>query len=159
MGASADITLMPFTQLIYYSRNKSARMSGRPLLEMLRGIMSVSRRNNERDGITGFLIYDGTWFIQILEGEPASVARTYERIRGDGRHGEVSLSSMREVRRRSFPRWSMAAALRTLDHREIFLRHGISNAIDPTRLAAPTILALAMDLQDLSPAPAADAAG
>lgn len=120
------------------------------MLDMLRSILSASRRNNERDGITGFLLCDGTWFIQILEGEPASVARTYERIRGDDRHGAVSLSSMREIRRRSFPRWSMAAALRTLDHREIFLRHGISDAIDPTRLSAPTILALAMDLQDLT---------
>ena len=147
---------MPFTQLIYYSRNRSAPKSGQPMLAVLRSILSASRRNNERDGITGFLICDGPWFIQILEGEPEPVARAYERIRGDTRHGDVSLSSMRAIKRRGFPRWSMAAALRTLDHREIFLRHGISDAIDPTRLSASTILALANDLQGLSTAPATE---
>jgi hypothetical protein len=54
--------------------------------------------------------------------------------------------AQREVRTRSFPQWSMGGALRSLEQQEIFLRHGIVDSLDPTKLAAGTILALATDL-------------
>ena len=57
-------------QLIYYSRN-TVPGGDRAMLMNLRNIVSASQRNNTRDGITGFLIFDKTWFIQILEGNRA----------------------------------------------------------------------------------------
>ena len=54
-----------------------------------------------RDEVTGFLIFDQSWFFQILEGERARVLSTYERIQKDPRHGDVTLMSMRDVRERS----------------------------------------------------------
>lgn len=55
-------------QLVYYSRN-TVPGGDRAMLTNLREIVSVSQRNNSRDGVTGFLIFDKTWFIQVLEGE------------------------------------------------------------------------------------------
>lgn len=139
---------MSVIQLVYSSRNHAAAEPDRSQLELLRSILAVSRRNNARDGITGFLLFDRAWFFQILEGERQSVTASYGRIEKDPRHSEVRLMSTRDIRRRSFPRWSMGAALRTLDQQEIYLRHGICGALDPNRVTAPTILSLAMDLQD-----------
>lgn len=138
---------MPFTQLTYHSRNL-AQASGGGLLAALRDILAVSQRNNARDAITGYLIGDRDWFAQILEGEADKVRATYNRIQSDPRHGQVTLVSRREIRARSFPQWSMGGALRTPETEEIFLRHGAAGAFDPRRLSAPSILAVAMDLQD-----------
>ena len=138
---------MSLTQLVYCSRNKAAGPE-RPQLELLRSVLSASQRNNTRDALTGFLLLDRAWFFQILEGERAPLMATYERIQRDPRHTDITLMSMRDIRARSFPRWSMGGVMRNLDQREIFLRHGIGDRIDPSRVMSATILALAMDLQD-----------
>ncbi len=139
---------MSLTQLVYYSRNRAVAGTDCSHLDLLRTILSASRRNNARDDVTGFLLFDRTWFFQVLEGERPRVIPTYDRIQKDQRHGEVTLMSMRDVRRRSFPRWSMGGAMRSLEQQEIYLRHGVSGALDPARIMAPGVVALAMDLQD-----------
>ena len=133
------------TQLIYYSRNTTPG-GDREMLAQLREILSKSQANNGRDNVTGYLIFDKTWFVQILEGERETVQATYNRIAGDSRHGAVTVLDLREVKSRQFPSWSMGGALRTLDVQEIFLEHGIGGPIDPTRLNAQKVVDLALDL-------------
>lgn len=77
--------------------------------EEISDILGASRRNNERTGVTGLLLYNGRRFLQALEGEQAAVDETYHRIKGDARHRSVSLISSREIEARMFPDWSMAA--------------------------------------------------
>lgn len=43
----------------------------------------------------------------------------------------------------------MGLISRSTDNEEVFLRHGIGSDFDPMRLTAPSIVALAMDLQDV----------
>lgn len=71
-------------------------------------ILSISRRNNARAGVTGLLYTDGTRFLQVLEGEPAAIDATLGRIRGDARHQAVVVLSDRTIQRREFGHWSMA---------------------------------------------------
>lgn len=71
-------------------------------------ILRVSRRNNERAGITGLLYCDGRRFLQALEGEPPAVEAAFERIRRDVRHRAVVVLSRREVAAREFGPWAMA---------------------------------------------------
>jgi hypothetical protein len=134
-------------QLVYYSRN-TVTGDDRALLGQLREIVSVSRRNNQRDGITGYLIFDKTWFMQILEGEQECIFSTYRRIEKDTRHGKVTLLQTRPIAARQFPNWTMGGSMRSLDVQEIYVRHGIGGAVDPTKLKGATILALALDLQE-----------
>lgn len=72
-------------------------------------ILSASRRNNGAAGVTGLLLYDGYRFLQALEGEPAMVSRTFDRIKADPRHRAVVMLSSRDVAGRSFGEWAMAA--------------------------------------------------
>lgn len=76
-------------QLVYYSRN-TVQGGDRAMLINLREIVSASQRNNSRDGVTGFLIFDKTWFVQILEGDKAQVTETYTRIARDTRHSAAT---------------------------------------------------------------------
>jgi hypothetical protein len=137
---------MPVTQLTYLSRNTIAG-NGAALDEQLNRILEVSRHNNRRDGITGYLVSDGMWFLQILEGGHEKVMAALVRIRFDARHSDVAVISTRQIRTRSFPQWSMGGSLRTPAMQAIFARHGLER-LDPAALTAPSILALAMDLQD-----------
>ena len=71
-------------------------------------ILRVSRANNAADGVTGALLYAEGNFLQVLEGVPEVVARTYERICRDPRHRRVLTFLDQQTDRRLFAEWSMA---------------------------------------------------
>lgn len=79
----------------------------------LEDILNVSRQNNERDGLTGLLIYRFSsdsgrgHFIQMLEGEREAVRATYGRIADDPRHHTKILLEEGEMNARHFPNWFM----------------------------------------------------
>jgi hypothetical protein len=91
-------------QLVYISTPR-----GPVTVAALQQILSVSRRNNARDGITGLLFYDGARFLQALEGEADVVTTAFERIRADPKHMAVVILSKREIEAREFGPWSMAS--------------------------------------------------
>jgi Sensors of blue-light using FAD len=74
---------------------------------LLNSILSVARRNNERDGITGALICRADLYLQMLEGERSAVTATFQRILGDDRHLDVVLIWSGDATERLFPEWSM----------------------------------------------------
>lgn len=71
-------------------------------------ILSVSRTNNRRDGITGLLYSDNARFLQALEGPADKVEAAIERIRCDLRHRAIVILSRREIVAREFGDWEMA---------------------------------------------------
>ena len=71
------------------------------------GILQASRHNNALDGITGLLWFDGTHFVQVLEGPEESVRTAYERIAADPRHEALELLSDRRLDKAEFGYWSM----------------------------------------------------
>ena len=70
-------------------------------------ILEASRRNNERDGITGLLIGGQRRFLQALEGQESDVRRAYARICADPRHFACVILEQAEVSERQFPHWAM----------------------------------------------------
>lgn len=75
--------------------------------EELRAILAQSRRNNERVGVTGLLLYVEQNFIQVLEGEEAAVRETYRRIAQDDRHRNIIKLLDEPIEDRLFRGWSM----------------------------------------------------
>ncbi len=71
-------------------------------------ILEVSRRNNVRDGLTGLLYFDGKRFLQVIEGDDATIAGTLDRINHDPRHRAIVVLADRHVSEREFGEWSMA---------------------------------------------------
>ncbi len=54
------------TRLVYHSENHLGAVGGTMIAD-LNAILDVSNRNNEKAGITGALLFDTLWFVQILE--------------------------------------------------------------------------------------------
>ena len=74
---------------------------------MLNGILSISRRNNRRDGLTGALVCRRDIYLQLLEGPEAAVEATYARISGDDRHLAITRLASEPAEVRLFPDWAM----------------------------------------------------
>ncbi|MEG3180270.1 BLUF domain-containing protein [Sphingomonas sp. LT1P40] len=74
----------------------------------LGNILTVSRRNNARDGISGLLYADASRFLQALEGPENKLLEAMARIEQDTRHRAVVMLSMRNVETREFGQWAMA---------------------------------------------------
>lgn len=73
-------------------------------------IRQSARMLNALDGITGLLLFDGTRFLQIIEGSEDAIDNLVERLRRDRRHSAFEIRDERYVDQRSFPDWSMEFA-------------------------------------------------
>lgn len=74
----------------------------------LMALLVQARRNNERAGITGALVYGDLQFMQVMEGEKAAVTALYERILADPRHQAVLKLADKAIEERTFVNWTMA---------------------------------------------------
>ncbi|MDV6331680.1 BLUF domain-containing protein [Asticcacaulis sp. 201] len=129
-------------QIIYHSRY-TVSASG---LSTIRDILSVSETNNYRNGITGFLIFDKSSFVQVLEGERGAVEDTYLRICNDPRHSRPTVIEARDMGDRAFPDWAMGGFIRSPEAQDIYARHGLTGGLEASSLTADQVIGLAQDL-------------
>jgi hypothetical protein len=73
----------------------------------IEAIHRTARDVNSIEGITGLLIFNGTHFLQIVEGSPLAIDDLVERLRRDPRHSGIEIRDQRGIDERSFPDWSM----------------------------------------------------
>jgi Sensors of blue-light using FAD len=98
----ADVIGMVY-QLVYGSA------ATRPFGEAeLADMLQTARANNQRLGVSGMLLYYDRSFLQVLEGDRATVEGLYAKITRDLRHGNVMVFCRGEVPEREFGAWSMA---------------------------------------------------
>ena len=76
-------------------------------------ILASSQLRNQRNAITGLLIYKSGYFLQLLEGPEQKVRETLGRIEKDTRHCKVEVIQEVDSDKRLFPGWSMAYAAET----------------------------------------------
>ena len=89
-------------QMLYVS-GASPQMSDAEIED----ILTASRRNNLRDGVTGMLLWADGVFTQVLEGEADTVRTLYRRIQADDRHRNLMLVLEQAAEKRLFSQWSM----------------------------------------------------
>jgi hypothetical protein len=75
--------------------------------EDLAAIHRSARELNSLDGITGLLVFNGTHFLQIVEGSGPAIDDLLGRLRRDPRHSSIEIRDERNIDARSFPDWSM----------------------------------------------------
>jgi hypothetical protein len=73
----------------------------------LEDIHRTARELNALEGITGLLVFNGTHFLQIVEGTEKTIDDLIERLRKDPRHTGFEIRDQRKIETRSFPNWSM----------------------------------------------------
>lgn len=94
---------MNLCQIIWIS--EAARNYSKP--ELL-ALLTKSRANNVRHGVTGLLLYHRGSFMQFMEGEADVVTAIFEnRIVPSRLHQNVTLLLQTEIKTRTFATWSM----------------------------------------------------
>jgi hypothetical protein len=75
--------------------------------EQLRSIHEAAHTLNGIDGISGLLLFNGTHFLQCVEGPPDAIDDLIERLRRDPRHSGFEIRDERMADERYFGDWSM----------------------------------------------------
>jgi Sensors of blue-light using FAD len=70
-------------------------------------LLNISQSNNDERFITGYLVHNGTSFMQLIEGPFDEVDEIYARILRDPRHSGVVRIQAEWTSARVFPNWSM----------------------------------------------------
>ena len=94
----------PLSEIICCSR--ASQTNADPIEHKIAKIVAVGRLNNERDQITGALLFAGGYFAQVIQGPTEALERLFARISTDNRHHDVTLLSRRTTAR-TFPEWEM----------------------------------------------------
>jgi len=96
-------TSFPMHQLIYFGQ-ATASLTGTQLEQLL----AQARQFNAAHGLTGILLYGNDQFLQVLEGDAATIHSLYARICQDPRHHEVVTYADGAIKGRAFADWHMA---------------------------------------------------
>ena len=136
-------------RLIYYSRN-AIPDSEAPQRAELKGIIEACRRNNPPLGVTGALLFNQTYFAQVLEGDRKAVTETFCRIANDPRHTDLVILEARPIERRRFADWSMGF-VSSAAAEEVHRRYCISSQFNPAKMTADSLLGFMEELSEASP--------
>lgn len=88
--------------IVYVSTAKQKFNSGK-----LKELLKKSRVFNQKNGITGMLLYSDGDFIQALEGPKETVLTLFQKISKDERHGQIIKIKAGHWDNRKFSVWSM----------------------------------------------------
>lgn len=97
-------------------------------------ILDTCARNNVAQKITGLLLYNGRNFLQLLEGDKASLDPLMSVIEADPRHAGVAILHKGEVAARVCPDWAMKriAIAEAIDVRQQGLDEELPGNVDPS---------------------------
>ena len=104
-----------FSALVYRSR-ATAPQTDVDLFYLL----AQARQLNEKAGLSGMLLYDRGWFFQWIEGPTEALGVTWNRIRRDPRHQDLTVITDQPVPVRLFADWHMRFAHRDRQHDAVF---------------------------------------
>lgn len=95
-------------------------------------ILETAVSRNSMRGITGFLLYNGRNFLQLIEGGSTELMVLMNRLARDHRHNGMVTLENRLVEERAFPTWAMRQLplAETLDRRRLSIEQQIGNGLD-----------------------------
>ena len=123
----------------------ASRPTGRTQTE-LDDIVNISARNNARSGITGVLLFDDDYYLQILEGPEEAVDALLETLKQDPRHTDMSVVFRTRIESTSFSEWSMQLMENDAAQNPVLSPYATGNRIEPRSLMSTDLDALARDL-------------
>lgn len=89
-------------RIVFLSRTKGQM----PETE-LDDILALSQHANHSENTSGLLIYTGSTFFQVIEGQKEACERLFDRIYFDKRHSRIRLLQYERVETRYFAEWAM----------------------------------------------------
>ncbi|SON54471.1 Sensors of blue-light using FAD [Hartmannibacter diazotrophicus] len=136
---------MYLTRFTFYSEN-AVKNSNISSADHIKNILVTCSRNTLASGLSGALIFNDRHFVQVMEGERSMLTRSVLNIIKDERSRDVVLVKAAPISVRRFPGWTVGYAGHTEKLDAIYLKHGVTAGLDPTRMSATSIEDLIADM-------------
>ena len=91
-----------YKQLIYVSK-----LDCNLAINNLSAIFEKASKKNKSRDITGFIVYNGKYFLQVIEGNKDTVNNLYGNIVQDERHTDILLLGTKDLENRDFEDWNL----------------------------------------------------
>lgn len=102
-------------------------------------IVQGSRAFNKKHHITGALWFNGSTFVQMLEGDRKSLSQVLERIMKSDAHSDIEIVFFEPAAERIFSEWSMAYYHATKDEQDIVKKFATGETFDPRIMSAQSL--------------------
>lgn len=135
-------------RLAYYSTN-NLKKTTHPQKSELKKIITAARTTNRVAGITGGLMFNRSYFAQVLEGDRTAVSDLFCRIAKDPRHSSIVIIEAGPVGHRLFDRWAMGLAEKTGIADMLNAKFGHSDGFDPTKMKAADFVSYILQMVTL----------
>jgi len=135
---------MRLIRLIYVST-----ISAEVAKQDIESIISVSRKNNPENGVTGVLFFNQKYFLQYLEGPRGKVNETYNRIVKDSRHSQVTVLDYKEINARELGDWSMGYAPEYNLTAPVILKYSEASKFSPYEMSGESAYLMLLSLKEL----------
>ncbi len=126
-------------QLVYISHSVEFETK-----DSLNELLSISRRNNTQQQLSGMLLYHNHQFFQVLEGPEHKVLSAFERIKKDPRHRACRKMLIEKIDQREFSHWSMGYL--NVDPSDLSLVRGLNTFMQQAKLTETDQHSTAYDL-------------
>ena len=131
-------------RLTYISRYNSDNPTG----EVTR-ILTQAQQNNERNGITGALVFNHNYFLQSIEGARPVINQLLRKLVEDDRHYALQVIECREVEQRHWSKWSMKYLIPSDENKGLALKFSTGNQFNPYLMNTNQIMMLINTLSEL----------
>jgi hypothetical protein len=109
-------------------------------------ILDHAQANNKAKNITGVLLFNSRYFLQLLEGDEPVVQQLFAAIRQDRRHYSAKLLGARAITKRRWANWSMALITPTAANQSIMMRYSPGQEFSPMQLDAEQASQMLLEL-------------
>lgn len=131
-------------RLTYISRYNNHNANG----EVTR-ILAQAQQNNERNGITGALVFNHNYFLQSIEGARPIINELLRKLIKDDRHFSLQVVECCEVEQRRWSKWSMKYLIPSDENKGYALKYSTGTHFNPYLMSTPQIMMLIDTLSTL----------
>ena len=114
--------------------------------DTLQSILATAQANNEAHDLTGLLVFDDKYFVQVIEGGRAAVSKLLGNLYKDTRHKDLVVLGFHAIHQRQFPNWSMQFVPAVDVTRNVLLRHGVTSKFEPYSLTSESAVAFMVEM-------------
>lgn len=120
---------------LYYVSEANESMSS----DELKRILEHAKSNNKKKGITGALIFNKNYFIQVIEGSRPIINDLLNALARDDRHFNVQVVSCEQVESRNWVDWDMNYFSHSAHNNREFMRYSPTPVFNPYMMSANAI--------------------
>ena len=114
--------------------------------DTLQSILSTAQTNNDAHDLTGLLVFDDKYFVQLIEGGRSAVSQLLGNLYRDTRHKDLVVLGFDVVHQRQFPNWSMQFVPAADVTKNVLLRHGVTSKFEPYSLTPQSAVAFMVEM-------------